>query len=133
MEIINKKLIEGSENEYEGKSLEDILKEYQDKADALSLTYKSKVSFEYFLEREGEKKTGRVFVAYLKQPHILAAAKCMDMLMAQNFYQAGSMMWETMVLQESDIEVRTDGKYKLGLEGRLGLLLEVQAPEDKKK
>ena len=133
MEIVNKKLVEGSETEYEGKSLEDILKGYQEVADKLCVSKKSKISFEYFLEREGGEPTGKVFVAYVQQPHILAAAKCMDMLMAKNFYQAGSMMWDTMVLPESDIEVKTDGKYKLGLEGRLGLLLEVQAPEDKKK
>lgn len=133
MELITRKLIEGSETEYEGKSLEDILAGYQDTADKLSVAKKAKVSFEYFLERKDGVSTGKVFVAYVQQPHILAAAKCMDMLMAKNFYQAGSMMWDTMVLPESDIEVKTDGKYKLGLEGRLGFLLEVQAPEDKKK
>lgn len=134
MKLINKKLKEGSETEYEGQDLDDILNEFKENAAKLSEQKKSKVDYEYFLEKDSNgNKTGKVFVAYIQQPHILAAAKCMDMLMAKNFYQAGSLMWDVMVLPETDTEVKVDGKYKIGLQGRLGLLLEVQAPEDKKK
>jgi hypothetical protein len=132
-QIITQKLKEGSDTEYEGLSLDDILEMYQKKADELTVSNKAKVTYEYFLERENGNPTGKVFVAYVKQPHILAAAKCMDMIISKNLYQAGAMLWEICVLPESDSEVKVDGKYKLGLEGRLGLLLEVQAPEDKKK
>lgn len=115
-------------------TLEQILKKYEDFALNLSQSLKTKVTYEYWKEVDEEgKETGKIFSAYIRQPHILAAAKCMDMLLAKRFYEAGALMWESMVLPESDTEVKTIDKYKLGLEGRLGLMLQVQAPEDKKK
>lgn len=87
-----------------------------------------------FTEKDDKgEKTGKVFVGYLKQPHILAAARALDLVAAEKYNEAGIMLWDACFLEkESSREVSEIQKYKLGLVPYVGLQIDAVAPDIKK-
>lgn len=75
----------------------------------------------------------KIYVAYLKQPNFLAAAKGLDKALSGQIYECGSFLWGTCFDEEnSDKECAYVDEYKLGLFPKITLMLKTQAPEIKK-
>lgn len=77
-------------------------------------------------------KTGNIFVAYIKQPHILTAVKVLDMLAQQRMFEAGMMAWDAMIISVHSSKEIENYSLKLGLVGRLGWMLKASVPDLKK-
>lgn len=107
---------------------------FKQRAEDLSKELNIKVDFHTFTEREDNYNlTGNVFVAYTKQPHVLVAARAMDLLIANKDFEAGTLLWSScFIVEHSSKEIENVDKYKLGLTGMLGKYLEIQAPDVKK-
>ena len=91
-----------------------------------------KVNYFIITEYDEDKEaTGKFFVAYIREPHILNAVRALDMMWANKVHEAGYFLFDTCVLKESSPEVHID-KYKLGLLPGIALLVDTQSPELKK-
>lgn len=114
----------------------DIEQPFKDKAAALSLSLKAEVTYEFFRERDKNKElveNGKIFVAYVRKPHAIVAARAMDCILAGKIFEAGGLLWQSCFLKtESSPEIESIDRYKVGLQGKLGSILDVQAPEVKK-
>lgn len=143
-------IIEASKNKDSGtpkklqtEELISLLEEFTKKCDAEKIQIEdrlqresngAKVKVNYFIitEYDEEKEaTGRFFVAYIREPHILNSVRALDMMYANKIHEAGYFLFDTCVLKESSPEVHQD-KYKLGLLPGIALLVDTQAPELKK-
>lgn len=87
-------------------------------------------------ESEGKtitEKPGDIYVCYIKQPHIMTAIAVMDKLNKKDLFSAGYIAWDAMVIgaPHSSKEIEKY-RFKLGLVGRLGFLLEMMIPDIKK-
>ena len=128
---------------------EELIKGFEETAKALTASMKSDIpedsviSFDTITEYDEtnslpsednpEPKAGKLYVAYIKQPHILTAIKVLDLLNQRRNFDAGFLAWEAMIIKsESSKEIQKD-KYKLGLCARLGYVIEMAAPDFKKK
>lgn len=95
----------------------------------------AKIKVNYFIiteyDRDTKEATGRFFVAYIREPHILNSVRALDMMYSNKIHEAGYFLFDACVLKESSPEVHQD-KYKLGLLPGIALLVDTQAPELKK-
>lgn len=91
-----------------------------------------KVHYEYWIKNE-EKDPNKIefIVAFIREPHILNTIQAMDLLVAGKLHQAGYNLFDVCVLKDSSPEA-FDDKYKVGLCMKLGLLLDVANPAEKK-
>lgn len=74
---------------------------------------------------------GEIYVAYIRQPHLLTAIQVMDKLAIRQIWAAGLFAWDAMVLPESSTEINLD-RNKITICGRLGQMLDVALPDVKK-
>lgn len=77
-------------------------------------------------------KTGNIYVAYIKQPHILTAVRVLDLLSQQKMFEAGMLAWDSMILSTHSSKEIEQYSVKLGLVGRLGWMLKTSVPDVKK-
>lgn len=112
------------EQKKEEKSFQNICKE---KASELSKRLGISVTYETITD--GDKQ----YVAYFKEPNIMASVKALDMFADRRTFEAGQILWQPCFLrEESSPEIEKTKKYQIGLFPRLAALLEAHAPDIKK-
>lgn len=130
-------LIEEIESLPEGEiktKLQAKIEEFSTKAINLTEQQKGrKVDYHTFsLRDDNGNLTGEIYAIYTVQPAEMLAASCMDDLVAGKRYMVGMKLWSTCVLKESDKEITENQARKLGMAGRLGVLIDVILPDVKK-
>lgn len=104
-----------------------IISSFEEKAKSLG----EDVSFE--TKTIGE-ESGEVYVAYIKKPNLLASIKAMDMVSNRQSFGAGLMLFPICFIKaESDQEFDTKDAWKMGICAKLGLGIDVDFPDLKKK
>lgn len=113
----------------------ELLEGFEQKAKKLSEREKTSIYFETTstLDEVG-KESGVLYVAFVRKPHIMVAIKAFDMIAAQRKFEAGFFLWDiTVIKEESSSDFESDDALKIGMCGRIGANLEIQAPDIKKK
>lgn len=104
-----------------------IIASFEEKAKSLG----EDVSFE--TKTVGE-ESGEVYVAYIKKPNLIASVKAMDMVSQRQSFGAGLMLFPICFLsKESDSEFETKDSWKIGICAKLGMGIDVDFPDLKKK
>jgi hypothetical protein len=79
-----------------------------------------------------DKESGKILVAYLQEPNIIASAQALDLLTMGKVFEAGQRLFPAVFLpNESDKELEAN-KYKLGLFAIIGKMVDAIAPDVKK-
>lgn len=117
-------------------SAQEFITSVNAKAEELSKKYNCKVSCEtWTTDKDGNELPEEEFVvAYIREPHFLAAAKAFDALSNGRPAEAGGILWSSCVLLgngESSKEIEQT-KYRIGLQCKIGLSLDVIMPDKKK-
>lgn len=108
--------------------------EFAEKAIALGTALNTKVAWEAVSElSEQGLLTGKVFVAYFREPALMLAARALDLLWAQKINECGQMLWAACFLKsESSSEIESVRAYHLGMLHKVGNMLDAIAPDVKK-
>jgi len=108
-------------------NLATILESFAARAESLTKDKKKPVTFEYFIEGDD------IYVAYLRTPPLLPSIRAFDFLSAGKAFEAGFQLFESVFIPEdSDKIVEEDESMKIGLCGKIGLLLRATYPQAKK-
>jgi hypothetical protein len=107
-----------------------LIASFEEKAKSLG----EDVSFETkTIQSEGE-ESGEVYVAYIRKPNLLASVKAMDMVSQRQSFGAGLMLFPVcFIAKDSDLEFETKDSWKMGICGKLGMGIEIDFPDIKKK
>lgn len=107
--------------------LDTLLNDFKAKAESLTKDKKKPVTFEYTLDGDD------VYVAYIRTPSLIPSIRAFDFLSAGKAFEAGFQLFENVfIAEESDKMFDEDEAMKIGLCGKIGLLLKAKYPEAKK-